>query len=65
MLGQVLVKLKEGDTISINIANTIFTEVIVKKVLYARKDQREGTIFEVTCADLESGQAYATVTIYA
>lgn len=58
-------KLQEGDTISINIANTLFTEVTVRKVLYARKEQKTGNIFEITCLDLENGQAYATVTIYA
>ena len=65
MKGQVLVQLKEGDTISINIANTLFTEVIVRTILYARKEQKDGSIFEVTCLDLENGQAFATVTIYA
>lgn len=58
-------QLKKGDTISINIANTLFTEVTVRTILYARKEQKAGSIFEITCLDLEDGQAYATVTIYA
>ena len=65
MIGQVLVNLKEGDTITINIASTLFTEVTVRTIKYARKAEKTGSIFEITCLDLEDGQAFATVTIYA
>lgn len=62
---QILVNLKEGDTIFINIANTLFTEVKVRTIVYARKEDRTGNTFQITCLDLEDGQAFATVTIYA
>lgn len=65
MPGQILVNLKKGDIIAINIASTLFTEVTVREVLYARKEEKTSSIFEITCLDLDNGQAYATVTIYA